>query len=157
MQNRPNLNEEYLRSFPLFERLSEASLRAIIPHLEWEEFSEGELIFSEGQRGDRLFLVAEGRVQISREIEGVGENLLAILERGDFFGELSLLDGNPRSSDARALSPVLLLALHKSSLEELFSSSLEISSELTWAFLRNLVQNLRQIDEKLRALYQMQL
>jgi len=62
----------------------------------------GEVIFQEGDPGDRMYVVLEGQVRISKHIPGIGEEALAILERGDYFGEMALIDSLPRSADARA-------------------------------------------------------
>src|SRR5204863_9308646 len=67
-----------------------------------ERFREGSMIFREGEKGDKLFIVLDGRVRISKFIPGVGEEALAVLDRGDFFGEMALIDDKPRSADATA-------------------------------------------------------
>lgn len=67
-----------------------------------ERFDAGQTIFREGDTGEKMYVVADGRVMISKTIPGVGEEALAFLERGDYFGEMSLIDNQPRSADARA-------------------------------------------------------
>ncbi len=62
----------------------------------------GEELFREGETGDHLYVVLEGQVRISKNIPGAGEEALAIMERGDYFGEMALIDRQPRSADARA-------------------------------------------------------
>ena len=67
-----------------------------------------------------MYVVVEGRVLISKYIPGAGEEALALLERGDFFGEMSLIDGDPRSADARADGDaVTVLALDQATIREL--------------------------------------
>jgi CRP-like cAMP-binding protein len=67
-----------------------------------ERFAAGETIFLEGTPGDKLFLILDGEVRISKNIPGAGEEALAILGRGDIFGEMALVDRRPRSADSVA-------------------------------------------------------
>ncbi len=67
-----------------------------------ERFPPEAFLFREGESGDTVYVVAEGQVRISRHLHGMGEEALAILARGEVFGELNLMDAQPRSADARA-------------------------------------------------------
>ncbi|MEE8368472.1 MAG: cyclic nucleotide-binding domain-containing protein, partial [Thermoanaerobaculia bacterium] len=67
-----------------------------------EVFAPGKTIFKEGEIGEKMYIVADGSVMISKSIPGVGEEALAFLERGDYFGEMALIDQRPRSADARS-------------------------------------------------------
>ena len=60
------------------------------------------MIFREGEKGNEMYVVLEGRVMISKYIPGAGEEALAFLERGGYFGEMALIDNEPRSADAKA-------------------------------------------------------
>lgn len=71
-------------------------------------FAREEVIFREGDRGDVLYLVGEGAVKISKRGRGGQEETLGFIEPGNFFGEMSLLDGEPRSATAVAAQPTLL-------------------------------------------------
>lgn len=62
----------------------------------------GQIVFHEGDPGDAMYVVLEGRILISKFIPGAGEEALAFLERGDYFGEMALIDSAPRSAQARA-------------------------------------------------------
>jgi len=66
------------------------------------QFAPHQQIFREGEPGDEMYVLLEGRVMISKFIPGAGEEALAFLERGDYFGEMALIDNQPRSADARA-------------------------------------------------------
>ena len=82
--------------------LSAAELRLLATYSQEERFQPNALIFSEGERGDKLYIVVDGQVRISRRLQGMGEEALTILGRGDVFGEMALIDEQPRSADARA-------------------------------------------------------
>src|SRR4029077_13955557 len=82
--------------------LSSKELRLLAAFSSEEMFKAGQNIFMEGERGDKLYILLDGQVRISKFIPGVGEEALAILERGDFFGEMALIDRAVRSADAKA-------------------------------------------------------
>ncbi len=109
----------------------------------------GAFLFHEGEKGDEMFIILEGRVMISKYIPGGGEEAVAILERGQFFGEMSLLDGEPRSADAKAYGgPVTLVALNQQALAELFAMEPRSALEFLKLLCRLICQRLREIDEK---------
>ena len=106
-------------------------------------------IVEEGDEGQELYVVLEGKVLISKYIPGAGEEALAVLERGDFFGEMSLIDGEPRSADARAHEgPVTLLALDQQTIQEMLALDPAASLEFVRLLCRLLSKRLREIDEK---------
>jgi len=84
------------------QKLSEMEINFLASLSREERFGPGQLIFNEGERGEKMYIVAEGTVMISKSIPGVGEEALAFVERGDYFGEMALIDDRPRSADARA-------------------------------------------------------
>lgn len=151
----PSISPDMLRKIPLFANLSPQSLGVLQSRLQTEQVSEGTLIFSEGQRGDRMYLVIQGAVKITRQIEGVGEDPISVCREGNYFGELSLLDGSPRSADARATEPCTLLTLRKAQLEELMFQDQAFTREFLWVLVQHLAVRLRETNEKLRAAYQM--
>jgi len=96
-----------------------------------------------------MYVVLEGKVLISKFIPGAGEEALAILERGDFFGEMSLIDGEPRSADARAHGgAVTVLALDQGTIQEMLAHAPEASLEFLKLLCRLVAKRLREIDEK---------
>lgn len=114
-----------------------------------KRFEPGEFLFREGDPGDELYAVVEGRVLISKHIPGAGDEALAILQQGEFFGEMALIDGKPRSADALAESgPVTVLALDGSTLRDLFTLDVAASLEFLHLLCRLLAQRLREADDK---------
>ena len=109
----------------------------------------GERLFEEGDDGHEMYVVLDGKVLISKYIPGAGEEALAILERGDFFGEMSLIDGEPRSADARAHGGQLtVLALDQGTIQEMLSLDPQASLDLLRLLCRLVAKRLREIDEK---------
>ena len=82
--------------------ISRRELMTLATFSKEKRFPAGASLFQEGDEGSEMYVILEGRVMISKFIPGAGEEALAILERGDFFGEMSLIDGEPRSADAKA-------------------------------------------------------
>jgi CRP/FNR family transcriptional regulator, cyclic AMP receptor protein len=112
-------------------------------------FAPGSALFEEGDEGNEMYVVLEGRVLISKYIPGAGEEALAILERGDFFGEMSLIDGEPRSADARAHEgPVTVLALDQGTIQEMLGLDPSAALEFVQLLCRLIAKRLREIDEK---------
>lgn len=112
-------------------------------------FAEGARVFTEGDRGQELYIVADGRVLISKYIPGGGEEALAILGRGDFFGEMALIDGEPRSASARAHGgPLTVLALDQESVREILSLDPRAALDFLQLLCRLVAQRLGEIDEK---------
>jgi CRP-like cAMP-binding protein len=114
-----------------------------------KRFASGASLFQEGDEGSEMYVILEGRAIISKYIPGAGEEALAILERGDFFGEMSLIDGEPRSADARAYGgPLTVLALDQSTVHEVISMDPHAALEFMQLLCRLITNRLREIDEK---------
>jgi CRP-like cAMP-binding protein len=116
-----------------------------------EVYNRGETIFREGDVGDRLYIVLTGSVLISKYIPGAGEETLATLKRGDFFGEMALIgNDHRRSADARAQeqnTTVLVVTNH--ALREILSIDTDSAYQLLRILVRILSRRLLEINEKL--------
>lgn len=115
-----------------------------------QKVAPGEVIFHEGDVGDAMYVVLDGRVMISKYIPGAGEEALAFLERGDYFGEMALIDQQPRSADAKAPEEgAVLLAIPRDVVEGLLDIH-KLSSLRLLRILSNLIaKRLRELNEKL--------
>jgi CRP-like cAMP-binding protein len=109
------------------------------------QFASGEVIFSEGDAGAEMFILQSGRVEILKLIGGE-ERRLAVLEKGDFFGEMSLLEELPRAASARALTSAKLLEINGSTFDRMLRHNPEIAVRM----MRKLSRRLRQTDELLQ-------
>jgi CRP-like cAMP-binding protein len=106
---------------------------------------KGELLFSQGDPSNELFVISEGRIAIATRSSDGRESMVAVLEAGGLFGELGLFDDEPRSADARALTDSEVLALAYDDLR----SVLQTRPEILWVIVRLLAQRLRATDEAL--------
>jgi CRP-like cAMP-binding protein len=112
-----------LRRCALFAKVDDESLRACAASLRVRRFRRGETIFHQGDPGDSLYIVESGAVKIVLPSpEGGEEAIIATLSRGDFFGELAILDGAPHSATAVALEPTEALVLHRDPFERLIDT-----------------------------------
>ncbi|AUX33455.1 MULTISPECIES: cyclic nucleotide-binding domain-containing protein [Sorangium] len=140
---------EQLSKVPLFKGLTPAALELISRVASEETHALGTKIFEHGDPGDKLYILLEGKVRISREIAGIGEEALAVLGPGAVFGEMALLDEAPRSADARVHERCRLLTVSKDAFEDLLFLHKELAYEVLWNVVRMLVQRLRETNNKL--------
>ena len=103
--------DEVLRSAPLFRELDDEAASALRASMVEVQLGRGEVLFREGDTGDRVYVVIDGKVKLGRTSSDGRENLLAILGPGQMFGELSLFDPGPRSATVTAVTDTVLLSL----------------------------------------------
>ncbi|HEV8199552.1 MAG TPA: cyclic nucleotide-binding domain-containing protein [Candidatus Polarisedimenticolia bacterium] len=109
----------------------------------------GETIFTEGDLGSEMYVVQSGEVRLFRMREGIKQEL-AILEKGDFFGELAVLEGLPRTSCAEALKDAELIEINSTTFDRMIRANIEIAVRM----LRKLSNRLQEATHKLEALAQ---
>lgn len=130
--------------------LSGAELSTLARFSAAKRYPAGTALFHEGDSGDEMYIILEGQVMISKYIPGGGEEAVAILGRGEFFGEMSLLDGQPRSADAKAFKgPVTLIALNQKAVAEMLAMEPRSALDFIKLLCRLICHRLREIDEKL--------
>ena len=108
---------------PLFEVLNETERNALIKEMELEQHEEGAVIISEGEPGTSMFVISSGEVKVYTRgsAQQTGSVYLAKLGEGDFFGEVSVLTGKPRTATITAAAPTELLRLDKDKLDNALS------------------------------------
>jgi CRP-like cAMP-binding protein/lipopolysaccharide biosynthesis regulator YciM len=130
--------------------LSAAEMKLLATFSTEERFREGSMIFREGEKGDKLFIVLDGRVRISKFIPGVGEEALTVLDRGDFFGEMALIDEKPRSADAKSHDgDATVLSIDRATLNEILSMDPHASLQFLNLLCRMISRRLREINDKI--------
>src|SRR6266850_793658 len=107
----------------------------------------GDLVFKEGDPGTEMYIVQSGRVEVFDETSR-GEVSLAVMEKGDFFGEMALLDGAPHGASARALDDVELIEINSTLFDRMIKGNVEIAVRM----LRKLSIRLRETNRKYEAL-----
>ncbi len=143
-------NIELLRTIPIFQDLAPDELGRISELCEERRYESGTYIFHEGEPGNRLFIIAEGEVRISRQIPGAGEEALAVLKQGALFGEMAVFDKSERSTDAIAHAGVTLLSISRPEFEMLLEFNRELGIKVLWAVIRMLSGRLRSTNDSLK-------
>ena len=108
-----------LKRIPAFAGMDAGDVETFLALMEVRPVSEGEPIFREGVTGDGLFVILEGSVSITRKNQKGGERELAVLEKGEVFGEMDLISDRPHTSGAKGRAGSRLLFLPKKSFQEL--------------------------------------
>ncbi len=139
---------ESLRHIPLFSRVSDADLERVALLLIERRFPKNKTIVEEGLTGDYMYVLREGQVKVTKLSSDGREKILELLEAGDFFGEMSLLDSAPRSATVKTMTSARVLALSRND----FLSLLRRSPDLAMAVVQELTRRLRQVDEQASSL-----
>ena len=137
---------EALRSVPLFASLDDAAARRLRSLLLAHTVKSGDAVFRTGDRGDSLCLIESGRVRISMTDELDKQITLAELAAGDFFGEIALIDGEPRTADAIATEDARIAVLSREDFLSFVRSDADVAMEMISA----VSHRLRRTDELLR-------
>lgn len=135
---------DLLRKIPFFADLGQRDLKQLAKGSMMRRFGDGEVIVREGQEGLGLYFILSGKVHVVRK-QPEAEYILATLGPEEFFGELSLLDGRPRSADVVALGETECLVLPRSQ----FNAYGKKSPEVAWKILPFLTERLRGMDERI--------
>jgi CRP/FNR family transcriptional regulator, cyclic AMP receptor protein len=134
---------EVLSRAPLFEGLDEDGARALRSRMSDVKLERGERLFAEGDNGDRLYVVLEGKLKLTKAAPDGRENLLSVIGPGEMFGELSLFDPRPRTSSASAVTEARLAALAHDKLLVWLADRPEVALHM----LRALAQRLRRAND----------
>ena len=134
---------DLLRRNILFSGVSPQIIRAFAPRVQERTFSAGDVIFNESSRGREMYCLTRGRVRIKKYTKFGVESLLAVLHEGDFFGELSVVDGMSRSATAEAMDDCAALLLSQDDVRVLTQKS----NEFTFNLLTNMAVRLRTMDQ----------
>jgi CRP/FNR family transcriptional regulator, cyclic AMP receptor protein len=137
---------ETLRQVPLFESLDDATARELCELIETLDCPAHQVLFHAGDVGDAMYLIERGKVRICVQAKDGHEVTLATLGRGDFFGEMALLDGERRSADAVVAEDARLALLSR----EHFLSFMRSSPDVALEMLTAVANRLRHTDELLR-------
>jgi CRP-like cAMP-binding protein len=137
--------EDVLAATELFQGVSPDELTNLARQAGNRRLVRGDILFNEGEEPDALYVVLRGRVAIANKSFDGRESVVALMEPGDLFGEMGMLDGRPRSAEGRALEPSEVLVLEYGPVRTL----LEQHPELLWGVVRMLADRLRGMDEAL--------
>jgi CRP/FNR family transcriptional regulator, cyclic AMP receptor protein len=140
---------EILAQIDLFSGLPQGHLRRVVDIGLAEHYKGTATIFSENEPGDKFYLIVDGAVRISRIVPGMGEEALAVLRPGAYFGEMSLIDEAPRSATAICHEKCRLFVVNRRDLEDLLFVDRDLAYELLWNWVRTLSRRLRATNDKM--------
>ncbi len=137
------MDNDVLRQAPLFSGLDDEAAASLGSSMSETRLRRGEVLFREGDSGDRLYVVTDGKVKLGRTSTDGRENLLAILGPGQMFGELSLFDPGPRSATATAVTDGSVRSLSNEELTRLLAERPDVARGL----LNQLASRLRRAND----------
>ncbi len=141
-------NLDLIRRVPLFSMLTAEQAQTIADGVTKRRYRRGEIIVEQGRKSDALFILLSGRARVITSDSRGREVILAVLEPGDYLGEMSLIDNEPHSATVRAEVQTDVLVLGRGE----FAACLPENSSLSYAILRGLVGRLRNADRQIESL-----
>lgn len=138
----------FLKYIPLFSELSDDDLREIVRLAVRQVYKKDNMILIEEEIGSTMFIILDGRVKISRISDDGREVILSILSEGDFFGEMSILDGQNRSANVVTLEDSKIMVIRREDFLQMLHDYPQIAINL----LKELAQRLRRSDAQIKSL-----
>ena len=142
---------QFLKTVPFFNELAHRQLKTVSGILFERNFEADEIIFAEGQPGAALFLILDGKVAVEM-CRQRNTTILAILEKGAFFGEMALLNEAPRSANARSLERTYTLALYRNDLSRLIQRDPQTACQIYRAIASIVGDRLRSTNELMQTM-----
>lgn len=134
-----------------FKELNQSDIDALNSICTEETFKAGETIFQEESPGDKMYIIKNGSVKIIKKVKGK-ENTLAVLNPGEFFGEMALLDGLPRSAAAKANADTTVLTITKDNYNLLRQKYPQTALKIVDILIKVLSNRLRQANKNLEVI-----
>lgn len=146
MQLNRELFQKLKENVVFFRNFNDGELLGVLRSTQREVFEDGEIVFKEGTRGDKMYIIISGQVRISRNIGRNQEEVLATLDSGSLFGEMGPIDQSPRSARATAVGQAIVLSLREQILRE---NNLGLAYKLYKNFSVMLAERLRTTNQRL--------
>lgn len=140
--------KELFPLIPIFAGLNDEALNSLVERVRIFDYSPDNIVITEGTLGDTLYVIAEGAVEVVKNLDLPNETVLATLKVKETFGEMCIIEPVARSASVRALDePTVLFALHSSDIHRLYKINPEQFSILILNIARDVCRRLRQVDE----------
>lgn len=145
---------QLLRQLELFKNLDSIQLSHIVSIMQALQLPKNAVLFKEDDPSSHLYVIAKGKIRISKIIPGIGEEALAILSAGAYFGEMELIEtGTPRVAQALAHEACELWALPYKEFLDLLNADHQLAHAFLWNMSRTLVRRLTATNEKVTAMF----
>ena len=136
-----------IKDFPLFAGLNDHALDVLLKGAIKKTFPKNTILFSEGDKTDSLYIIRSGKVKVTITDQDGKEIILSMLGPGEYFGEMSFLDSEPRSATVMTREATELLIVSKNDLMDIFSSN-----PIAFNLLKGLLNRLREANKKIEGL-----
>jgi CRP-like cAMP-binding protein len=147
---------QVLRNVDLFRNLDGVQLAHLASIVQEQVWKKGHVLFREGDASEYFYVICKGRVRISKVVSGFGEEALAILEEGSYFGEMELIDESiPRAAQATCHDDCILQAFRIADFHQLLAADHELAMAVLWSFVRTLGTRLRATNDRVAAFFAM--
>ncbi len=145
------MNPEELKTIAVLQAMDRDALSGLAAALEERQVGDGQAVFAEGDPGDSMYFLLDGRVRIEKRTDAAGASrkTLTVLEAGDYFGEMSLFDQKPRSASAVADGPTRIARLTKAAFDELQRRSAQAGLGVLFAMIRTSGDRIRRLSTQL--------
>lgn len=142
---------DFLADYKVFQNFSEQDLQALSEECSEATFKKDEVIFPEESPGDRMYVIRQGSVKVYKKIKN-NETTLAVVNPGEFFGEMALLDGGARSAAAKAIEEVKSLMITTQNFDSLREKNPQVALHIMDVLVRTLSTRLRQANKNLEVI-----
>ncbi|MGZ8267061.1 MAG: Crp/Fnr family transcriptional regulator [Burkholderiales bacterium] len=142
------LNPNILKNVPLFSSFSDQQLATLAPAVQHRRFPRGSYVIRAGEETDALYIILAGRAKVLIPDDDGNEVILSMMGPNDFFGEMGLLDDQPRSASVETVEPCEMLRISRGA----FLNCLKDNFDAAMLIIRNLVKRLREADRKIESL-----
>jgi CRP/FNR family transcriptional regulator, cyclic AMP receptor protein len=142
------LNPNILKNVPLFSSFTDQQLALLLPAVQHRRFPRGAYIIRAGEETDALYIILAGRAKVLIPDDDGNEVILSVIGPNEFFGEMGLLDDQPRSASVETLEPCEMLRISRGA----FLNCLRNNFDAAMLIIRNLVKRLREADRKIESL-----
>ena len=139
---------EDLSNFSIFQDITEQEKQIVAKYLKRKEYEADERVFSYGETGGKLYLVAKGELMITRMIEEGKEHILGTLHKHQYFGGISVIDGGRHSASIKTTKETVLLTLTRANLDAIAQDNPAFGNKLLIHMIHSLANFLRTMDEK---------
>lgn len=138
----------FLKCVDLFQDLDDNEVQSLISRSREERFEDKAFIFKEAEPGDAMYVILDGTVKIIKMVSGSKFKTLVAMGIGDFFGEMALLDGNPRSASAVSHGVARILRVGRDEFSALMSENPYLGLKVVIRLARNLTERLRRTNDQ---------
>src|SRR5436190_6398353 len=142
------MNSEELKQIAVLQGMDQEALRRLAAVVEPKDFVDGQPVFVEGEPGDSMYFIVKGCIRIEKRAQANSEvhKTLAVLEQGDYFGEMALLDQKPRSASAVAVGASTVLRLSKAAFDKIQKDSSAAGMSVLFAMIRTSGERIRRLS-----------